>query len=575
MAEQFLHGIEIIEIDNGIRPISTVRSSVIQVFGTAPDADEDAFPLNEPVLLLSQPRKAALLGAAGTLKDAIDGIYDQDSAAVIVTRIEEGEDLFETWSNMLGSLPTKTGVWNALQSRAKVGLAPKLLCAPGFTGQRVADAVTQITVSDGKSGFGTTPPQVWVYPANATRAVAAPVAAVSNVGNGALTLAGTPYGPNLIPGLAGYVVEITATAVNGGTFKITDPTGKVLITNGAVGVAVSTGPVRFTLADGATDFAVGDKWTLMASVTGGDGANATARAVLTGGVVTNILVEKAGWAYEEGVLIAVAGGVLATGVTGDASNPVVAELQGVADRLRAIIIKDGPNSTDEAAVEDRDDWGSKRIYIIDPHSLVWNQAQDTPISQPSSARVCGVISRMDRTKGFWWSPSNQIINGIIGTARPIDFNISDPNSQANYLNEHEVATIIRHDGWRLWGNRTTASDPLWAFLPVRRTADMVYESIEAAFLWALDRPLTTNNILEIPESVNAYLRHLKAVGAIVGGQSWLDPEVNTPAQLQAGKLTISFDIEPPAPLEKLTFHAHRNGDYYQEVIDRVVRELTQ
>ena len=38
MPEQFLHGIEIVEIDNGARPISTVRSSVIGLIGTAPNS---------------------------------------------------------------------------------------------------------------------------------------------------------------------------------------------------------------------------------------------------------------------------------------------------------------------------------------------------------------------------------------------------------------------------------------------------------------------------------------------------------------------------------------------------------
>ncbi len=65
----FLHGIEIIEIDNGIRPIQTVASSVIGIVGTAPLADAAAFPLNMPVLIAG-PRQAATLGATGTLLDA-------------------------------------------------------------------------------------------------------------------------------------------------------------------------------------------------------------------------------------------------------------------------------------------------------------------------------------------------------------------------------------------------------------------------------------------------------------------------------------------------------------------------
>ena len=55
------------------------------------------------------------------------------------------------------------------------------------------------------------------------------------------------------------------------------------------------------------------------------------------------------------------------------------------------------------------------------------------------------------TLGFWNSPSNKTINGIIGTSRQVDFQLGDKNSRANLLNEQEVATIIREDGFRLWG----------------------------------------------------------------------------------------------------------------------------
>jgi hypothetical protein len=183
--------------------------------------------------------------------------------------------------------------------------------------------------------------------------------------------------------------------------------------------------------------------------------------------------------------------------------------------------------------------------------------------------VAGLIAKMDDERGFWWSPSNQTLNGIVGAARPVDFSLSDKNCEANLLNAKDVATIVHKNGYRLWGNRTCATDPMWAFLSVRRTADMIYESIENAFLWAQDRPISANLIIDIRESVNAYLRHLKAVGAILGGKCWMDPTLNSKENLMAGKLYMDFDIEPPAPLEHLTFRAHRNNGYYEELVKQV------
>jgi len=161
------------------------------------------------------------------------------------------------------------------------------------------------------------------------------------------------------------------------------------------------------------------------------------------------------------------------------------------------------------------------------------------------------------------------VQGVSGTARPIGFAISSAETEANRLNEQEVATIIRQEGFRLWGNRSTASDPLWAFLPVRRTADMVYESIEQALLWAMDRPFSAQLLLDIKDTVQEYLNTLTLRGAILGGRVWVDPELNSATALAAGKLYLDFDIEPPAPLEHLTFRAHREGSYYTELVQSV------
>ena len=98
---------------------------------------------------------------------------------------------------------------------------------------------------------------------------------------------------------------------------------------------------------------------------------------------------------------------------------------------------------------------------------------------------------------------------------------------------------------------------------------MVYESIEAAHLWAMDRPFSAQLLLDIRDSVQAYLDILATRGAILGGRVWLDPELNTEATLKAGQLYLDFDLEPPAPLERLTFRAHRNGSYYDELVAAV------
>ena len=141
--------------------------------------------------------------------------------------------------------------------------------------------------------------------------------------------------------------------------------------------------------------------------------------------------------------------------------PVVAEMVGIAERLRAVIIADGPNTTDAEAIAYRELFGSRRVFVVDPWLKVWDTQANAEALGGASARVAGLIAKSDDEQGFWWSPSNREIAGILGTSRAVDFTLGDVSARANQLNAQEVATIIQQNGYRLWGNRTCASDPKW------------------------------------------------------------------------------------------------------------------
>jgi len=90
--------------------------------------------------------------------------------------------------------------------------------------------------------------------------VAAAVAAAGNVGNGAMgAIAVTGPAKN-----GTYMLTIVAAAANGGNFVLEGPDG-VEIGAGKVAVAFAGGGLAFTLADGATDFAVGDTFSIKVS----------------------------------------------------------------------------------------------------------------------------------------------------------------------------------------------------------------------------------------------------------------------------------------------------------------------
>jgi hypothetical protein len=79
----------------------------------------------------------------------------------------------------------------------------------------------------------------------------------TNTGNGAMGAITVAGGAKT----GAYQLKITKAAANAGDFEVTGPNGE-LVGLGTVGVAFAGGGLAFTLADGATDFVVGDTFAI-------------------------------------------------------------------------------------------------------------------------------------------------------------------------------------------------------------------------------------------------------------------------------------------------------------------------
>jgi hypothetical protein len=88
----------------------------------------------------------------------------------------------------------------------------------------------------------------------------------THTGKGDLTLSDPALSTKAKDGV--YTVICTAAATNGGSFEVTDPNGKS-IGIATVGVAFNK-EVKFTIADGATDFDVGDSFNITVVTEGSD-----------------------------------------------------------------------------------------------------------------------------------------------------------------------------------------------------------------------------------------------------------------------------------------------------------------
>ncbi|BAO62916.1 hypothetical protein EDF83_0609 [Pseudomonas protegens] len=239
----------------------------------------------------------------------------------------------------------------------------------------------------------------------------------------------------------------------------------------------------------------------------------------------------------------------------------------LADKLRGLAILDGPNTTDEAAMEYAKNFGAKRAYLVDPGIQYWDTGESATVDAPASAWAAGLFAWTDNEYGFWASPSNKEFVGLTGTTRPIEFLDGDETCRANLLNNANITTIIRDAGFRLWGNRTLSSDPKWAFVTRVRTMDIVMDAILFGHKWAVDRSITATYVKDVTEGLQAFMRDLKNQGAIINFEVYADTELNTASQLEQGKVywNIRFTDVPPA--ENPNFRVEVTNQWLTEVLD--------
>ncbi|HCT2655614.1 TPA: phage tail sheath protein [Pseudomonas aeruginosa] len=135
MAADYHHGVRVVEINEGTRPIRTVATAVVGMVCTADDADATTFPLNKPVLLTDVLTASGKAGSAGTLARSLDAIADQASPVTVVVRVADGETAEETTSNIIGGVTAGgqyTGMKALLAAEAHLGVRPRILGVPGL-----------------------------------------------------------------------------------------------------------------------------------------------------------------------------------------------------------------------------------------------------------------------------------------------------------------------------------------------------------------------------------------------------------------------------------------------------------
>ncbi|MBH2742703.1 phage tail sheath protein [Serratia marcescens] len=148
MAEDYHHGVRVLEINEGTRTITTVSTAIVGMVCTADDADAAAFPLNTPVLLTDVLAASGKAGETGTLARSLDAIADQAKPVTVVVRVEQGDTESETTTNIIGGVDAttgkKTGMKALLAAQSLLGVKPRILGVPGHDSKAVATELLSV-----------------------------------------------------------------------------------------------------------------------------------------------------------------------------------------------------------------------------------------------------------------------------------------------------------------------------------------------------------------------------------------------------------------------------------------------
>ena len=249
-------------------------------------------------------------------------------------------------------------------------------------------------------------------------------------------------------------------------------------------------------------------------------------------------------------------------VPGLADGATIAIMQRHARVRRAFLILDcGQTDTVATVIDSLTD----KIGADAPNSALyfpWVEAPD-PL-QPNTLRtfppcgvVAGIFARIDASRGVWKAPAgtDAALNGAAGPA----ITISD--AEQGLLNPHAVNCVrsFPGPGTVVFGARTLDGDDAgaseWKFIPVRRLALFLEESVSRGTKWAAFEPNAEPLWAKLRLGVGDFMQGLFRQGAFLGitaTQAFFvrcDAETTTQADIDRGVVNIVIGFAPLKPAE--------------------------
>ncbi len=184
------------------------------------------------------------------------------------------------------------------------------------------------------------------------------------------------------------------------------------------------------------------------------------------------------------------------------------------------------------------------------------------------AVTAGLIAYVDYNEGQWVSPSNHAYKTVVGVEPAVEFELMDESSEANVINNQNIACIVYEGGaYRLWGNNTAADVEKWRFLCVKRMSDMIKKTIQAGILWAVDKGIRKNFVEDVCNSVKGVLNELQLKKAILGGDCWAEAESNPVSAIKQGRIRFKYKFGPVYPAQTMEFEEIVTDEYLSDIFN--------
>ena len=180
----------------------------------------------------------------------------------------------------------------------------------------------------------------------------------------------------------------------------------------------------------------------------------------------------------------------------------------------------------------------------------------SPREVASSGTIAGLYASVDRARGVWKAPAG--IDCALTGAAPV-YTLQD--AESGLLNPAGINAIRTFPDYGVvsWGSRTLQgtdeSANEWKYIPVRRTALYLEDSLTAGLAWVVFEPNAPQLWSAIVLSVDAFLNGLYRRGAFQGvtaNEAYFvrcDSSTTTQAEVDQGLVNVVVGFAPLKPAE--------------------------